>query len=117
MKQPLKTLFLIFLAFFNLKALALTSNEISNLIVSMSNFSEKEILTENDLPELTQQLKNILILEKLDETHEGPFELTSSYPQNKALYQKAIKTFKKGEQKTLQKILKIVEDLAQNGNG
>ena len=113
----MKTIFLIFLMIFNLEALALTNSEISNLIVLMSNFSEKEKLNDQDLPELTQQLKNILILEKLDETHEGPFELTSSYPQNKALYQKAVKTFKKDEQKTLQKILKIVEDLAKNGNG
>ena len=108
---------IICLTFLSVQTFALANKEISSLIVSMSNFSEKEYLSEKDLPELKQQLKNILILEKRDETHEGPFELTSSYPQNKALYQKAIKSFKKDEQKTLQNILKIVEDLAKNGNG
>ena len=83
----------------------------------MSNFSEKTKLTSQDLPELIQQLKNILILEKVDPSHEGPFELTSSYPKNKALYQKAIKSFNKEDQKILQNILKIVENIAQNGNG
>ncbi|MBC7753983.1 MAG: hypothetical protein H7Z71_07080 [Moraxellaceae bacterium] len=113
----MKSTLLICLAFFSIHTFASTSKEISSMIVSMSNFSEKEKLRETDLPELTQQLKNILILEKLDQSHEGPFELTSSYPQNKALYQKALKSFKKDEQKTLQKILKIVEDLARDGNG
>ncbi len=113
----MKSTLLIYLAFFSIYTFASTNKEISSMIVSMSNFSEKEKLRETDLPELTQQLKNILILEKLDQSHEGPFELTSSYPQNKALYQKALKSFKKDEQKTLQKILKIVEDLARDGNG
>lgn len=113
----MKTFLLITLTLFTLQSFALSNKEISQMIVSMSDFSEKEKLTEKDFPELTRQLQNIIILEKYDETHEGPFELTSSYPQNKALYQKAIKTFKKEEQKVLQNILKIVENIARNGNG
>ncbi len=113
----MKIFILAVFTFFAFQSFAISNQEISNMVVSMSNFSEKTKLTSQDLPELIQQLKNILILEKVDESHEGPFELTSSYPQNKALYQKAIKRFNKEEQKTLQNILKIVENIAQNGNG
>lgn len=113
----MKTLLLIVFTLLSFRSFALTDKVISNLIVSMSDFSEKEKLTEKDIPELTRQLKNIIILEEYDESHEGPFELTTSYPQNKAMYQKVIKTFSKKDQKILQNILIIVENIAQNGNG
>lgn len=113
----MKTLLLIAMTLLSLQSFAITEKEISNMIISMADFSEKEKLTETDMPELIRQLQNVIILEKYDESHEGPFELTSSYPQNKALYQKAIKYFKPRDQKTLQDILKIVENIAKNGNG
>lgn len=105
------------LILFSIQTFALSSEKISNLVVSMSDFSEKVNLTEKDLPELNEQLKNILVLEKVDESHEGPFELSESYPKNKVLYQKAIKSFSKKDQKILQNILKIVEDIGKNKNG
>lgn len=113
----MKKFLLITLALFTLQSFALTNKEISRMIVSMSDFSEKEKLTKDDIPELTRQLQNVILLEKYDESHEGPFELTSSYPQNKVLYQKVIRTFKQDDQKVLQNILKIVENIAKNGNG
>lgn len=113
----MKTLLLIAMTLLSLQSFALTQKEISNMIISMADFSEKEKLTEADMPELIRQLQNVIVLEKYDDSHEGPFELTSSYPQNKALYQKAIKSFKQDDQKVLQSILKIVENIAKNGNG
>jgi hypothetical protein len=113
----MKTFLLIAFTFISLQSFAISEKEISNMIVSMSDFSEKEKLTEKDYPELIRQLQNIIVLEKHDDSHEGPFELTTSYPQNKALYQRAIKSFKQDDQKVLQAILKIVENIAKNGNG
>lgn len=95
----------------------MSEKEVNKMVNDMSDFSEKHKLSETDLPEITKQLKNILILEKVDDTRSGPFELTESYTKNKTLYQKALKTFKKSEQKELQKILDMVEDLEKNGNG
>jgi len=113
----MKIFLLLSITFFSLQNFATATKDRSALITSMANFSEKEKLTEKDIPELTQQLKNILILEQIDDSHEGPFELTTSYPKNKNLYQKVIKTFNKKEQKVLQDILKIVEKLSIEGNG
>ena len=113
----MKTLLLIAMTLLSLQSYAINDKEISNMINSMADFSEKEKLMEKDMPELIRQLQNVITLEKYDETHEGPFELTSSYPQNKNLYQKAIKSFKPHDQKTLQDILKVVESIAKNGNG
>ena len=113
----MKFIILTFFILCGFQSFALTDKEISQMVISISDFSEKEKLTEQDLPELIRQLKNIISIEKYDESYEGPLELTISYPQNKALYQKAIKTFKIKDQKVLQDIFKIVEDVAKNGNG
>lgn len=113
----MKSLMIAILTLISIPGWALTNNEINDLVVSMATFSEKEKLTEKDLPEITKQLKNILILEKADESHEGPFELQLSYPANKPLYQKAIKSFTPDDQKKLQSILKIVEHIGRDGNG
>jgi len=94
----------------------LTDGEITSMVISMSNFSEKS-LTKNDIPEITQQLKNILILEDNDPTRSGPFELKKSYPKNKALYRTAMKNFTPQEQQALMEVLNLVEALARNGNG
>lgn len=113
----MKKILIIAFTFVSLQSFAFSDKEITNMIISMSDFSEKEILIATDMPELVRQLQNVIILEKYDPSHEGPFELTSSYPQNKALYQQAIKSFKDHDQKILQSILKIVENIAKNGNG
>ena len=109
-------LILSFIIFFGHLASAQTENEIRDMVVSMSDFSEKK-LTVRDLPEITRQLKNIIILENLDMTRSGPFELKKSYPRYKALYKKSIETFSIDDQKTLIEVLNLVEALAKNGNG
>lgn len=94
----------------------LTEDEIKTMVIQMSHFSEKR-LDKKDIPEITLQLKNVLILEKNDPSRTGLFELKKSYPQNKELYKKALKSFTPSEQKTLTYLLKLVENLARNGNG
>ena len=87
------------------------------LVSEVIIFSNKEILSVDDLPGLEQQLNNVLILDKTDNSRLAPEILMKSYLKNKSLYQQAFIKFNKSQRLILQEMFSDLENLNKNGNG
>lgn len=111
-------LFFICLAIANTATAEITNPQLpENTMTQLELFSKKTLDLKNDLQEVKQNLKILLILDEEDPSRTAVMLLSESYNKNKALYDRAFKEIENKKNKIkISEIKKILKKFNTSGN-
>lgn len=88
----------------------ITKKEMITMISKIEDFGDKKKILEREVPELIDCLTDLLILEKIDSSRTALWALDESYKNHVPVYNYAIGSFSKEDQKKLHELMKLLEE-------